>query len=191
MRRYISLIEILLIMMLIGMVGSIVSVNIYRSLKEERFTSEVQLILERMQLAQDLMLYCNYKNSSTADIRLTFSKREKKWKSHLDIYGHGIPKNIIEKYEGSTQSYQYIGKIIFKNAHQDLEIFQEEMELIFASSGGKMSKGHLIMYPFEGSYSDPLIISLRGYQSPLKVLKERITFGENHVEIFYPQELQE
>ena len=55
-RSAFTLLELLIVMALIAMVAGVVGINIVTAVREQRFRSEVNLVVDKLRLAQDLML---------------------------------------------------------------------------------------------------------------------------------------
>lgn len=70
-KRFITLFEILIVMMVlaIGTIG--IGFNIYRALREQHFKTEVELVVDYLRLAQNLMLIMD------ADVRVVFETSKK------------------------------------------------------------------------------------------------------------------
>ncbi|MBA3958194.1 MAG: type II secretion system protein [Parachlamydiaceae bacterium] len=58
-RRHVTLLEILLVLAILGIVGGIMGINIRKALHEQRFKSEVEVLINQLRLAQELMLIFN------------------------------------------------------------------------------------------------------------------------------------
>jgi type II secretory pathway pseudopilin PulG len=55
-RRFITVIELLMVVAIIAMIAGLVGFNIRRLFVEQRFNTEVSLVVDQLRLAQDLML---------------------------------------------------------------------------------------------------------------------------------------
>ncbi len=55
-RRFITMIELLMVIAIIAMISGLVGLNIRRLVLEQRFNTEVSLVVDQLRMAQDLML---------------------------------------------------------------------------------------------------------------------------------------
>lgn len=53
---YLTLIELLAVMALITLIAGVVAISVAKTLREQRFNNEVAVVMEKMRLAQELML---------------------------------------------------------------------------------------------------------------------------------------
>jgi type II secretory pathway pseudopilin PulG len=66
-RRCVTLLEILIVIAILALVGGLVSIGINRAISEQRFRTEVGLVVDQLRLAQDLMLILG------TDVRVIFA----------------------------------------------------------------------------------------------------------------------
>lgn len=65
-RRYVTLLELLIVIAVLALVGGLISIGVTRVLTHQRFKTEVSLIVDQLRLAQDLMLILG------TDVRVIF-----------------------------------------------------------------------------------------------------------------------
>ncbi len=192
-KRYVTLLEILIVLSVLAIVSSIVSVNIYDAIEEERFYQDAQKLVNRFRLAQDFMLYPdNSKTLGKVDARIVLSKHQEHISSHLKITGTNLNENEIAKYDDSKIVLKYIGG--FEFIHPNGKHEDEKLELIFASPGGVMTKGILRLYPHgKDDKEDSLYLSFQGQQQTFS-LKQDISNPQYHEDDstkIFPKELYE
>ncbi len=67
-RSYFSLVEVLIAIAVLGLVASVVGINLRKALKQERFHASVDEVVDRLNIAQQLMLVHHQ------DLQVTFDK---------------------------------------------------------------------------------------------------------------------
>ncbi len=158
-RRYLSLIELMVVIAIISLVAGIVGINISKSVQEQRFRSEVTQITDKLRLAQNLMLLLN------EDVKVHFSNVEggiKYWLSFQCPLDSGWDREITRPPPILTNirriSFDGIGK----------EDSSDGFALNFLSAGMVMSQGVLMLETGEGrSYIDQKYITLPGFPAPI------------------------
>lgn len=158
-RRYLTLIELMVVMAIISMVAGIVGININKSIQEQRFRTEVGQILDKLRLAQNLMLILNQ------DVEVHFKNVDggiRYWLSFQCPLNKGWDREINRE----QPLLSSIGSIEFSGDSN--EYSSEGLNLKFLSAGLVMSRGILKLSTGQGrSYNDQRYICLRGYPAPL------------------------
>lgn len=72
-RRFITLLELLIVMGILALTATVVTVNIRSLMSSQRFYSAVELVTNKLQTAQDIMLIFN------SDTIVTFKKTNGSW----------------------------------------------------------------------------------------------------------------
>lgn len=135
-RRFVTLLEILIVIAILALVGGLVSIGVNKALMDQRFNSEVSLVVDQLRLAQDLMLIMG------TDVRLTFTseKGDKnstglKYKLELETK---IPPEIERELFRPHDNLKAIGGVFF-GGDKDGEL--GKITVKFQSRGAVMSSG--------------------------------------------------
>lgn len=168
-RRFITLIEILIVVTVLLFVTGVIGFNIRRALITQRFNTETALFVDSIRLAQDMMLIL----SKDVHLRVKPGPKEQGMEYFIEVEG-GAPKgweNLIKRSHRIMQSVHYI-------RFDQLDSFPSQpgqMDLRFQSRGSMMSKGELQF----SSHQDPYIsaalrraVCLRGY--PHAIISEPV-----------------
>lgn len=131
----ITLLELLLVIAILAMVSGIVVVSINKALVDQRFRTEVDLIVNEMRLAQDLMLILG------TDVHLNFSEDEsgsgiKYWISLETSLPKNVQKEVLRKRKPLTTIHG-----VFLNDELVFEVKEKHIDVKFLSKGAIMSKG--------------------------------------------------
>lgn len=160
-RRNVTLLELLIVIAILALVGGLVSIGINRALFEQRFRTEVSLIVDQLRLAQDLMLILG------TDVRVVFAedKNDKNSignKSSLELetsISRDIEREILRK----STVYKAVKGISFKDDEQKAG----QITVKFQSKGAVMSKGLMRLATVDGDNPPPgtlqSYICLSGY----------------------------
>ncbi|WP_068468574.1 pilus assembly FimT family protein [Candidatus Protochlamydia phocaeensis] len=175
-----TLLELLIVLFILSLGLALTGVKLKEAYDEQRFASEVQQVLDRLRMAQDLMLIMN------ADVQVCFSRnaKTKQIECKLDIekpIKDGWA-NLIERplALSAIRSYQFNGS--------------QDDPLILRFSLGKMSQGQLtLLEASEAKEARKDFIELPGYPSPLVRGGRRIKEKERSEESqqLYPIEVYE
>jgi len=153
-----TLIELLIVLTIIALIAGVVGINIQKALRDQRFKSEVSAFVDRLRLAQDMMLIVD------ADV-------------HFKIEANDTEKVIkywIETNKPFSKSFDpYIKKVCsLKTTHHVSHALGKDgiIDLKFLSKGSVMSSGNIQL--FSGIKNDPTSllgsnIMLNGYPSPI------------------------
>lgn len=174
-RLHITLIEILIVVMILTLVSGIVGVNIMRALKEQRFRTEVSLMVDTLRLAQDLMLILG------TDVHVRVKKLENKegieyW---LDVEG-GVPEKWVPIVKRTRRTLKESHGVSFQEL-QDFPYVEGQLDIRFLSGGSMMSKGVFRMSTHDDERTPgalTMAICLEGYPHPITSVLE----GEEPIE---------
>jgi hypothetical protein len=158
-----TLLEVLVVMTLVLAFGGVVAINVHKAVIEQRYRTEVELVIDTLRLAQDLMLIAG------VDIHFIMKEAssDQGIECRLEVDG-AVPK----KWEGMiARSHRLLTAIRTANFKDQRFPFTEGMlDLRFQSQGTMMSRGILRLSPY---YSEkikgPLVraICLPGYPHPI------------------------
>jgi len=161
--KYVTLIELLIVMALLSLILSVVMIGITRSVTEQKFRSEVALVIDQLSFAQDLMLILN------TDVRVKFKQTENAVEMQLEIE-RNLPVSIRKEFIEKKQMLQTIRGVTFKD---DREESGEKgvIAVKFLSRGMWMSKGLMQLATTDKTNpsEDALItyVCLAGYPNPI------------------------
>lgn len=134
-RRAITLFEVVIVIVILTIASGVAAIGINKALIEQRFLTEVGLIVDEMRLAQDLMLILG------TDVHLHFAEAKKKdgieyW---LEFETH-LPRKIQNELLRKKKPLKAI-KGVFLEDKLLWEIQESHIEVKFLSKGDVMSKG--------------------------------------------------
>ncbi|MBA3815556.1 MAG: prepilin-type cleavage/methylation domain-containing protein [Parachlamydiaceae bacterium] len=130
-RRCVTLLELLIVIAILALVGGLVSIGINKAVTEQRFKTEVSLIVDQLRLAQDLMLILG------TDVRVVFTRVDNKGiKYGLELettISAGIEREILRPHN-ILKTIKYVGV--------DPQQGEEgKLAIKFQSKGAVMTKG--------------------------------------------------
>lgn len=167
-RRFVTLLEMLIVMLLLSILFSVVGMQVHKAIREQRFHTEVSMVVDRLRLAQDLML------TLPGDITVVFVCRPegKGIEYWLKVETpHETP--AVTALTAKHYMLKEIQGVFFKD---DLELTtpspqQGYLEVKFWSKGAVMSQG---LIRLAASPEDPTpsgirqaYVALSGYPEPL------------------------
>lgn len=169
-RRFLSLIELLIVITILSLVAGVVGVQIHKMLREQRFTTEVSLVLDKLRLAQELMLilrtdaHVKFKQEPNQDQINLWVEVE----TPLDTLKKDIQKPVALK---TIQFVEFKDELVY-------ETKMGEIDIKFLSGGNLMSKGIMRLSTSETTKDRGALerfITLPGYPKPLHMsLKKEI-----------------
>ncbi len=169
-----TLVEVLVVIIIIGIVGSVFAVGIFSALRTERYRASADLMVSKLQLAQDIMLHTDL------DISLVIFEETAGISCSLLLDSGVVPQELRAS----------IGKVTPLSGIRDIALTSSEglpLTLEFFSRGGKMTAGvlSLVSRSDETSY-----ITLPGfptnYQQKSAPDEERF---EREYDVLYPKEI--
>jgi type II secretory pathway pseudopilin PulG len=182
-RRYITFVEIMIVITILIISLGLIGVNIRDLTREQRFKSEVSLVVDQLRLAQDLMLMLN------TDSIVKFSRKGKGVVTSIDV------ESILSK--GWQREINRERPPL--NAITDVEFFEDAaslsknselpLELNFLSGGSVMSQGVLRLANHD--WKQETFICLPGYpRSIVNVADPKMDPGCNSkVEVDFSEKL--
>lgn len=164
-RRHITLLEILIVMAVLALVGGLVSIGINKALVDQRFRTEVSLIVDDLRLAQDLMLILG------TDVHVKFA--EDKDKSGIKYWMEmetKLPESMEREVLRKRSNLKTIRGVFFEDL-LPFELVPGQVDVKFLSKGSVMSRGVMRLAtsdsenPPEGVLQT--YICLSGYPKPI------------------------
>lgn len=133
--RAITLLEVVIVMVILAIASAVVSININKALVEQRFMSEVDLIVSQLRLAQDIMLIMGV----DSHLHFSSSKNNEGIEYWLETETN-LPQNVQREVQRRRKKLTAIKGVFFKdelpNSNQENHI-----TVSFLSKGDLMSKG--------------------------------------------------
>lgn len=196
-RRYITLVELLIVIFVLAMAVGVIGFNIHRALREQHFKTEVELVVDYLRLAQNLMLIMN------ADTHVVFksAENEKANLMTLEVDGN-ISDPLIKLVALKPKRLEYIYLIEFYDKNKTHNE-PGKIDVKFISKGSVMSKGVMHLATNEKSdergaiaryicipgYPKPIYSTLKKDEDPACKEKERAEF-DLRLSTFTAQEIQ-
>lgn len=165
-RLPITLLELLIVMGILALISGIVAISINKALIDQRFRSEVDLIVNELRLAQDLMLILG------TDVHLNFSEAKdgagiEYWIKLETILPKNVQKEVLRKRKPLKTIHG-----VFLEDQLVTEIKEKHIDVKFLSNGAVMSKGIMLLSTSdkESQQQGALnrYICLAGYPRPIQ-----------------------
>lgn len=177
---FFTLVEILLVMLILSVVAVVIGVNVNKALEEQRFRTEVEVVLNELRLAQDLMLVLK------ANVDVKFSQDSAGINYAIETES-STTKNWVNELKRPHPKLKTIRGISFKD---ELEMPTQSgaVTIHFMSKGSVMSRGILRLSNSSDAVNVPSwalvrVINLYGYPHPLSSSSPS---KEDPVELPYP-----
>lgn len=132
-RSYVTLFELLVVLAIFSLIGGVIGINIKKAIREQRFRSEVSMVVDQLQLAQNLMLILE------TDVRIKFQSKNDEIEMRMELLDK-ISKNWanqLTKKPKILKTIQYVG---FKDQISEIEE-PGQTAVQFLSGGSLMSRG--------------------------------------------------
>jgi hypothetical protein len=155
-RAYITLVELLVVIFLVILIAGVVGLKIQETRHEQRFRSEVSLVVNQLRLAQDLMLILD------ADLYVTFKGDPKKGLKCCLESEKELPRTWQRELKQCDYTLKAIHSIDIR-PHQDPKI-------AFLAGGTKMTEGVLVLSDKSNPHDPKAMnqyITLIGYPQPI------------------------
>lgn len=155
-RLHLTFIEILVAVAMLATVATVVSVNIVKAINEQRFRSEVGYVVDKLRLAQNLMLLLN------EDVEVHFTRAPEGFRCALSFQcssSVGWDKELTR----SSPLLTGLRDVDFKGTGKKSE--ENGFVVNFLSAGTVMSQGILSLYG--GNRDSVRYICLRGFPHPI------------------------
>ncbi len=161
-RRPLTLLEILVVILILSMVGGLFTLGIQKLVQQQRFNNEVNMVLDRIRLAQDLMLLYD------ADVQIIFKtpKDKEDQIEYLLRTEQNISGNWNWLVSRKATPLKTVTEISLDRSSQP-SLSQQPLELKFYSKGTVMTKGNLKFSDGENER----YIYLSGYPKPIELLR--------------------
>lgn len=165
-RIYFTLLEMLTVLAILAIIAGFIGVNIAKATREQRFNTEVSLIVNQLRLAQDLMLIMN--SNLTLTFKAHSSGIEYNLKSAVEF-----PKEMKAWEKELTREHAYLTTIQRVNFEDQLEkgAAERNTEVVkFQSGGDRMSYGVMRLSTSEKDENYGALtryICLPGYPAPI------------------------
>jgi hypothetical protein len=163
-RLHLTLVEILIAIMILALVGGIIGINVTKALKEQRFRTEVDLMVDTLRLAQNLMLILG----ADVHVRIRTASDKSGIEYALDVEG-GVPKNWEPIIKRSQRLLKEVHGVSFREL-QPFPIVEGQLDIRFQSGGSTMSKGVFRLSSHENENAPGALtvaICLKGYPHPI------------------------
>ena len=138
-RVHVTLFELLIVMVIIGLVASVIGIGIHKALVDQRFRSEVSKVVDELRLAQDLMLILG------TDVRVVFVENQRR--DGIDFWIE--TETQVQKALQKEISRRHDKLKTIRGAFFEDELLKEatigKIEVKFLSNGSVMSKGILVL----------------------------------------------
>lgn len=160
-KQFLSLIELMLVMGIIGLVAGILTFNIRKTIVEQRFRSEVDMVVDKLRLAQNFMLILD------TDVHFKLIQTDNGIKYWLEF---SCPLSKGWSQELSKPSF--LRTIHVVNFKDQLPMTEKsgEIDIRFLSGGMVMSRGVLRLSTSELAGDEKGLekfVCLRGYPYPI------------------------
>lgn len=167
-RRYITLFEMMIVLTIVASIAGAVGIRVHKAIFEQQFRSEVSLIVDKLRLAQSLMLILDQ------DVRVKFIERPNQrgidyWIEFQCPLSKGWQKELERKPKNLT-AVRSVNISPSDNRHNE-----GELELKFLSGGSVMTQGVLRLASAEQSGSGIFerFVCLKGYPHPIFAVADR------------------
>jgi type II secretory pathway pseudopilin PulG len=166
-RRYVTLIETMIALAILGLVASVIGINVSKAMQDQRFRTEVALVIDQLRLAQNLMLILN------EDVKVHFKELDGQIHYGLSFQcplKSGWDKELTRK----PQPLKAIRTVAFKGVGE--EKAPGSLTLKFFSAGMVMSSGTLTLSTSKGLDAlNTRYVNLTGYPHPLEAVTNKKT----------------
>lgn len=162
-RRYITLIELMIVLAIIGAVAGIIGINVNKAMKQQRFQVEVSAIVKQLRLAQNLMLILN------EDVKIKFNQRSPQpyWMELQCPINNGWQKELLRK---PHPLKEIVDIQLATRTHQKEKFKGEGFEIDFLSGGACMTEGLL---QISSTLGEIRYIHLRGSPYPITAVETK------------------
>lgn len=164
-RRRMTFIEMVVVMAILSLVAGVIGVNISRSMQEQRFRTEVSQVMDKLRLAQNLMVILN------DDVKVYFNKVENGISCGLAF--RCAQKDGWGKEINRPQLLTAVRSVDFKGTVGE-DLGKGNFALNFLSGGMVMSQGILKLATGKNRvYSDRRYVCLPGFPASLVSVEKK------------------
>jgi prepilin-type N-terminal cleavage/methylation domain-containing protein len=156
-----TLLEILIVIAILGLIAGLIGVNMYKVKRQQGFLKEVDLIVDKLRLAQDLMLIFH------GDVHVLFVKRTDNQGLDLILkFDHEIPNSYSKHFQ---EPHRLANIYRFEYSGEFDDTAEAEAVIKFLSGGTVMSKFKLILSNSFKNSPNAIFryIHLPGYPAPI------------------------
>lgn len=163
-KRFITLLELLMVMAILALTLGVIGFNVHKALREQRFKTETDLVVDYLRLAQNLMLIMN------ADVHVIFESAQN---SQANLMRLKVEGNLEDKLlELVTDKEKPLHSIQLIEFHDENRTHHEsnKIDVRFFSKGSVMSKGVMRLATHAQSNTSGTLerfIYLPGYPQPI------------------------
>jgi len=160
-RTAMTLLEVLIAFAILSLIGGVVGIHIRWTMQQQKFRSEVALMVDTLRLAQDLMLILG----TDVSVRIQPADKGKGIEYWLDVE-EGVPKAWEPIIRQTRRSLKETHNITL----EPTPVANQPFALKFFSGGSLMSKGIFFMSTHENvnaSGALTAVICLKGYPHPI------------------------
>lgn len=147
-RRYLTLIEVMIVTVILSVSIGVVGINLAGLARQERFRAATAFLVDRLQLAQDLMIIL--------ELDVIVSLQQKSGALELQLQVDTDKLNPLLQKATDTVTIPGIDSFTFTDAKGT--VHSEKIDLLFTSRGTRMSEGILALNADQTRY-----ILLAGY----------------------------
>lgn len=163
-RLPITLLELMIVMAILALVAGIVAVSINKALVDQRFRTEVSMIVDELRLAQDLMLILG------ADVHVKFAEEGSKGIKYWIELETSLPDHINREILRKHHKLKTIRGVSFAD-ELNKNSAQGQLDIRFQSKGMVMSQG-ILKLATSGESNLPMAalknyICLPGFPKPI------------------------
>lgn len=135
-KRTFTLLELMIVLMILALTLGVVGINVGRAVREQRFRSEVDRVVDKLRLAQELMLIGN------VGVDVVFEKVKEGVDFRLEVDGP-LTKAWKAEVERPLSPLKAIHWVEFDETVPRVAAPEGRLQLQFLSRGSVMSKGLL------------------------------------------------
>lgn len=165
-KRYVTMIEILLVIAVLVMSVGVIGFNIFKAVREQRFLTEVSQMVDELRLAQNLMLIMN------TDVRMKIISE-----GNVNKYWLESDQRVTTGWEGEMKrkpkELKYVQFVDFQDG-LNKDTVTGSAEVRFLSGGMVMSRGWMRLSNATKDGPGVLVryVHLPGYPSPIVSVSE-------------------
>lgn len=166
-RLYVTLLELLFVLAILGLIGGFISINVRKALYNQKFQAEVETIVDQLRLAQDLMIIFD------GDVTLKISEAEDDSGLEYGLtFDHALPNQWAQQLQRNHSKLTAIRRI-----NEYPPTYTETINMKFLSGGAVMSRCVLRFSTADFDGPDVLTryVCLPGYPSPIFSTTTRLT----------------
>jgi len=167
-RSHFTLLELLIVMMVLALTTGTIAFNINKALREQHFKTEVELVVDYLRLAQNLMLIMN------VDTHVIFENSKSDGSNLISLkIDENLDDRLLEVVTSKQKKLDYIRFIDFHDENRTT-VDLNKIDVKFISKGSVMSKGLLRLATTESTAGGlQKYICLAGYPKSIYSISEK------------------